>query len=173
MPRKRNLTEMKFYIPKSHVDKIKELVDGEPSFKDKALYRRKFYYFSDYINMINDDYSNNIRKDWVNINNNKTAKILGLRNNSVMTKILNMMKDPKNRLLKCDEKSLTGLKSRGYQFREEEETVEVVEVVSIKECKSLKENKLQVFCSDPKLLMYKEVLDKVRIDKKVIRQVVS
>ena len=98
MPRKRNVAEMKFYIPESHVARIAELVEAERLFKDKALYRRKFYYVSDYINMINDDYSNNIRKDWVNINNNKTAGILSLQNNSVMTKILNIMKDLKNGL---------------------------------------------------------------------------
>src|SRR5271156_6399010 len=137
MPRKKEEGKtIRYFMPSGTKEIIDSIVDGTISYKNKPIWKQKFYYLADYIAAQNINNELDPDNDYVNINQETTAKIIGV-NNQEIADILRRSVDAG--LFRTDGISWTAIKSNqgkkvtyikegkscGYQFKEWNSLVEI------------------------------------------------
>lgn len=190
MPRKKEkAVNVKYYIPVDAKEFIDLIVDGSKFYKNKPVWKQKFYYIADYIAQQNISQEYSIEQDYVNIHEETMAKVVGVNNQQVAT----MLRDTvKHKLLKKDGLMRPAIKikkgkqihylehgkSYGYQFMKFDHLVEV----SVVDCRTsdthFRENRWE---HAGKLMNgleeYKQVLSHIRLDEsrtdEIIQRILS
>ena len=94
MPRKKRQQKIvKYYMPKDAKEKIDEIVDRSPSYKNKPVWKQKFYYLADYIAEQNSNLELDGEEKFINIHQETMAKILGVDNRQVTPSVGRRDKD--------------------------------------------------------------------------------
>jgi len=176
MPRKKKEQQQVTYlIPKDIFEPVNKMIENDAFYKHKPIWKQKLYHLFEYIALQNIDNELGPTSDYVNINMERTAKILAV-NNKQMAKIL---KDcVSNRLLRKDgimKKAvkvkvgkrtiyLEQGKSYGYQFNVVPDLIEV----TIDDNRSLYSRNVhdlkKLANSQEDLRAYQEVLSQISID---------
>jgi hypothetical protein len=186
MPRKKEKVKLVTYcMPIGSKARIDSLVDASTSYNNKPVWKQKFYHLADYVADQNISLELNPEKEYVNINEAISAKILGVNNQEVATILRDTISSD---LFKCDGISyrattakqgkktvyLTDGKSRGFQFQE----WNTLEEVTIADSRSTYErafiNSKEIFLKyDKSLKDYYNVLTKIKIEEDDINKTLS
>ena len=176
-------------MPAGTKDKVDIIVDNSTFYRNKHVWKQKFYYLCDYITAQNINTEIDTDADYVNINEEITAKILGVNNQEIATMLRNSVaadlfkKDGiviRATKTKIDNKTvyLTEGKSCGYQFND----WNYLEEVTVSESRSSSNktiSKAQRFLLsyDKNLKLYHETLKFIKLDEskpeKIILEILS
>ncbi len=186
MPRKRKETKLvKYFIPEGSKEIIDSIVEDGTYYKNKPVWRQKFYHLCDYI--ANQNFLNDIdpETEYVNIHQHTMAKILGVDNHQMAT----MLKEcVSNKLFKKDGIFKTAVVSRngrnreyieegksyGYQFREWNNLLEIE--IANNRCvhEQILNKTIELNTKyNPDLKEYQEVLSFIRIDESHLQDIIK
>jgi len=186
MPRKKkNTITVKYFLPTGSKEIIDAIVDNSPFYKNKPIWKQKFYHLCDHIANQNFNRELDVNDEYVNIHQEITAKILGINNQEIAT----MLKDVvacqlliKDHIMKVSVKRRQGRqtiyieegKSFGYQFNNWG-VLEEVRILDRRQADmKFREKNWELsgkFLTG--LKEYREVLSFVRIDTSILEEKVS
>lgn len=186
MPRKKkNNKQVKYYLPAGAKEKIDLVVDSSTFYKNKPVWKQKFYYLADYIATQNLNNEHDVDKDYVNIHQETMAVVLGIDNTQMAT----ILKDAVGKgLLKTDGVWKAAVisrrgneviyieegKSYGYQFNDWRELTEI----GIMDVRGMNEKIIKnTWGKSGKYISwlheYRDVLSLIKIDETRINETLS
>ncbi len=161
------------------------IVDRSDCYKNKKVWKQKLYYIADYISQQNIANEYDIEKDYVNINEETMAKIIGVNNKQMATLLRDCVRHGllrKDGIMKPAVKIVKGKqisyvepgKSYGYQFMQFDHLVEVEVIESRSSDKHFRENRWE---HSGKLIKgleaYRQVLSNIRLDTSRTDQIIQ
>ena len=164
-------------MPAEAKEKIDSIVNNSTFYKNKIIWKQKFYYTCDYVASHNFCYEHDVTKDYVNIHQETMAKILGVDNRQIATMLRDCLKA---KLFKTDGKMVTAVKAHfgsetkydregksfGYQFLDWNDLIEV----EVADNRSFYQNVKRIVKRinekyDKHLAEYNKILSSITIDE--------
>ncbi len=186
MPRKKTTQKLvQYFFPAGAKEKIDIIVDGSTFYKNKPVWKQKFYYLCDYIATQNLNNEHDVNKDYVNVHQETMAGVLGIDNRQMAT----VLKDSVGKdLLKTDGIWKAAVisrrgnevvyieegKSYGYQFSDWNELTEISIMDNRGMNKKIINNTWEKSGKDNSVLQeYQDVLSFIKIDESRVNETLS
>ena len=181
--KKKEQKKVKYFIPGSSKETIDRIVDDASFYKNKPIWKQKFYHLVEYISF--QTLNNDQEKDFINVHQETMAAILCLKNGYMSQILKDCLKAgllSKDGIFKTAVKTRQGRKtiyieegkSYGYRIKDFKELVEI----EVEDCRKMKEQfikKTQKISigHDRSLKEYQDVLLQIRIEDVNIEQTIN